>query len=156
MEHLLISACLLGAKCRYDGQCKPLLQLVTLAERFDLVPVCPEQLGGLPTPRTPAERVGETVLTQDGRDVSEQYRRGAEQAMHLVDVCGCKLALLKERSPSCGHGEIYDGSFTGRLTAGDGVTAALLRENGIIVYGESEIGRLLEEHAPQSADLLSV
>ena len=146
MEHLLISACLLGAQCRYDGQSKPLLELVALSEQFDLVPVCPEQLGGLPTPRTPAERIGSQVLTKDGRDVTAEYRRGAEQALHLARVCGCRIALLKERSPSCGSGTIYDGTFSGTLTEGDGVTAALLREAGIAVYGESEIGRLLEEH----------
>lgn len=85
-------------------------------------------------------------MTKDGRDVTAEYRHGAEQALHLARLCGCKIALLKERSPSCGSGTIYDGTFTGGLTAGDGVTAALLRENGITVYGESEIGRLLEEH----------
>ena len=106
----------------------------------------PEQLGGLPTPRTPAERIEDRVMTKDGRDVTAEYRHGAEQALHLARLCGCKIALLKERSPSCGSGTIYDGTFTGGLTAGDGVTAALLRENGITVYGESEIGRLLEEH----------
>ena len=148
MEHLLISACLLGAQCRYDGQSKPLLQLVALSEQFNLVPICPEQLGGLPTPRTPAERTEGRVITKDGRDVTAEYRRGAEQALHLAQVCGCKIALLKERSPSCGSGEIYDGTFSGALQPGDGVTAALLREHGITVYGESEIERLLEEHAP--------
>ena len=146
MEHLLISACLLGAQCRYDGQSKPVLEMVALSEQFDLVPLCPEQLGGLPTPRTPAERIGDRVITKDGRDVTAEYRRGAEQALHLARLCGCRIVLLKERSPSCGSGTIYDGTFTGGLTAGDGVTAALLRENGITVYGESEIGRLLEEH----------
>ena len=110
------------------------------------MPLCPEQLGGLPTPRTPAERIEDRVMTKDGRDVTAEYRHGAEQALHLARLCGCKIALLKERSPSCGSGTIYDGTFTGGLTAGDGVTAALLRENGITVYGESEIGRLLEEH----------
>ena len=152
MEHLLISACLLGAQCRYDGQSKPVLEMVALSEQFDLVPVCPEQLGGLPTPRTPAERIEERVITQDERDVTAEYRRGAEQALHLARLCGCRIALLKERSPSCGSGTIYDGTFSGGLTAGDGVTAALLRENGIAVYGESEIERLLEEHG-QSREL---
>ena len=128
MEHLLISACLLGAQCRYDGQSKPVLEMVALSEQFDLVPLCPEQLGGLPTPRTPAERIEDRVMTKDGRDVTAEYRHGAEQALHLARLCGCKIALLKERSPSCGSGTIYDGTFTGGLTAGDGVTAALLRE----------------------------
>lgn len=155
MKHLLISACLLGASCRYDGQSKPLLQLVALSEQFDLVPVCPEQLGGLPTPRAPAERLGAAVITQDGGDVTAAYRRGAEQALHLARVCGCTVALLKERSPSCGSGTVYDGTFRGTLAAGNGVTAELLRANGIAVYGESEIERLLDEHgAPADAPSL--
>ena len=105
MEHLLISACLLGAQCRYDGQSKPVLEMVALSEQFDLVPLCPEQLGGLPTPRTPAERIGDRVITKDGRDVTAEYRRGAEQALHLARLCGCRIVLLKERSPSCGSGD---------------------------------------------------
>lgn len=145
---VLVSACLLGVACRYDGASKGLPDSVLreLMARHVLVPACPEQLGGLPTPRTPAERIEDRVMTKDGRDVTDEYRHGAEQALHLARLCGCKIALLKERSPSCGSGTIYDGTFTGGLTAGDGVTAALLRENGITVYGESEIGRLLEEH----------
>lgn len=145
MEHLLISACLLGLRCRYDGESKPIMQMVALMEQYHLVPICPEQLGGLPTPRDPAERQGSAVRTRAGVDVSEQYRRGAQQALHLARLYGCKAAILKERSPSCGSGEIYDGSFTGRLTDGDGVTAALLKENGIAVYGESEIETLLQD-----------
>ena len=138
MEHLLISACLLGAQCRYDGQSKPVLEMVALSEQFDLVPLCPEQLGGLPTPRTPAERIGDRVITKDGRDVTAEYRRGAECALETAQREGVLAAVLKERSPSCGSGEIYDGTFTGALTAGDGVTAELLKANGITVYGESE------------------
>lgn len=145
MEHLLISACLLGLRCRYDGESRPIMQMVALMEQYHLVPICPEQLGGLPTPRDPAERQGSTVRTRAGADVSEQYSRGAQQALHLARLYGCKAAILKERSPSCGSGEIYDGSFTGRLTDGDGVTAALLKENGIAVYGESEIETLLQD-----------
>lgn len=143
MEHLLISACLLGLRCRYDGESKPVMPIVALMEQYHLIPVCPEQLGGLPTPRAPAERQGAAVRTNAGVDVTGQYLRGAEQALQLARLYGCKLALLKERSPSCGHGSIYDGSFSGRLSPGDGVTAALLRENGITVYGESEIDLLL-------------
>ena len=146
MDKLLVSACLLGEPCRYDGRSKADARVLALAEKYELIPVCPEQLGGLPTPRTPAERIEDRVMTKDGRAVTAEYRHGAEQALHLARLCGCKIALLKERSPSCGSGTIYDGTFTGGLTAGDGVTAALLRENGITVYGESEIGRLLEEH----------
>ena len=142
-ETILISACLLGLRCRYDGQSKPIPQIDALAERYHLIPVCPEQLGGLPTPRTPAERAGNRVMTRDGRDVTDAYRNGAEQVLRLADQFGCRIAILKERSPSCGSGTIYDGTFSGSFRAGDGVTAELLRENGIRGYGESEIEELL-------------
>ena len=135
---ILISACLLGCRCRYDGGSKPHPVAEELAQHHELVPVCPEQLGGLPTPRPPAERVGARVLTAAGGDVTEQYRRGAEEAVLLCRRLGCQAAVLKERSPSCGSGGIYDGTFSGRLTAGDGVTAAALKAEGIPVYGESE------------------
>ena len=134
---ILISACLLGCRCRYDGGSKPHPDALGLAERHELVPVCPEQLGGLPTPRPPAERVGDRVLTAAGNDVTEQYRRGAEEALRLCRVTGCQAAVLKERSPSCGCGDVYDGTFSGTLTEGDGVAAALLKEAGIPVCGES-------------------
>ena len=141
---LLISACLLGLACRYDGERKPMDKalLDALMERWQLIPVCPEQLGGLATPRTPAERQGDRVVSAAGRDVTAQYRLGAAQACALCRLFGCKDALLKERSPSCGSGKVYDGSFTGTLTAGDGVTAAALKARGIRVYGESEIDAL--------------
>lgn len=140
---ILISACLLGCCCRYDGGSKLHPIAEKLAERHTLVPVCPEQLGGLPTPRPPAERMGERVLTADGGDVTEQYRRGAEEALKLCKLLGCRAAVLKERSPSCGSGEIYDGTFTGTLTAGDGVAAAAFKAAGIPVYGESAAKALL-------------
>lgn len=141
---LLISACLLGCRCRYDGASKAQPLAAALAERYELVPVCPEQLGGLATPRPPAERCGERVLTAAGADVTEQYHRGAEEALALCRLVGCEAAVLKERSPSCGHGQIYDGTFTGMLTAGDGVTAELLSRHDIPVYGESQIPELLK------------
>ena len=89
MENILISACLLGVQCRYDGESKPIMQTVALMERYHLVPVCPEQLGGLPTPREPSERQGEAVVMKNGTDVTAQYRRGAEQALHLARLYGC-------------------------------------------------------------------
>lgn len=140
---LLISACLLGTCCRYDGASKAHPLVEELAKRHTLVPVCPEQLGGLATPRPPAERRGGRVVTQTG-DVTAQYRRGAEETLKLCQLLGCKAAVLKERSPSCGHGRIYDGTFSGTLTAGDGVTAELLTAHGIPVYGESQIEMLLK------------
>lgn len=140
---LLISACLLGCACRYDGKSKPHPLAVELARRGLAMPVCPEQLGGLPTPRKPSERQGGRVVMADGRDVTAEYRRGAEATLHLARLYGCTAAVLKERSPSCGKGQIYDGTFTGTLTAGDGVTAELLTAGGIKVYGESELEKLL-------------
>ena len=137
---ILVSACLLGCPCRYDGQSKPHPAVLALMEEHTLIPVCPEQMGGLATPRPPAERQGAGVFTQAGTDVTGQYRRGAEEALRLARLYGCDCAVLKEKSPSCGSGQIYDGSFSRKLTAGDGVTAQLLKENGIAVYGESEVG----------------
>ena len=144
MKPLLISRCLLGDPCRYDGKSKPLSAetLEMLRERYQLIPVCPEVLGGLPTPRTPSERQGDRVVMKTGADVTEEYRRGAEAALRAAQENRVCAALLKERSPSCGKGEIYDGSFTGTLTNGNGVTAQLLLENGFTVYGESEIEAL--------------
>ena len=140
---ILISACLLGIPCRYDGASKAQPWAEELAWHHELVPVCPEQLGGLPTPRDPSERREGRVVMNTGADVTEQYRRGAEAALRLCRMLGCEAAILKERSPSCGHGTIYDGTFTGTLTDGDGVTAELLLRNGIPVYGESQAAELL-------------
>ena len=141
---ILVSACLLGVSCRYDGKSKPHPAVLALQAQHQLIPVCGEIFGGLPTPRTPAERVGDRVLTEDGRDVTQEYHRGAEEVLALARRLDCKVALLKERSPSCGTGEIYDGSFTRTLTAGDGVTAELLRASGIAVFGESRLADLAE------------
>ena len=140
---LLVSACLLGIGCRYDGSGKPCTDVLRLGEKHSLVPVCPEILGGLPTPRCPAERQGDRVITRQGEDVTEAYRRGAREAVRIGEICRCQAAVLKERSPSCGSGLVYDGSFCGRLTEGDGVFAALCRQRGLPLYGESEIGKLL-------------
>ncbi len=144
-EALLISACLLGAACRFDGQSRPLPPetLDALRDKYQLVPACPEQLGGLPTPRLPAERGLDGVHNAAGENVSAQYFRGAAEALRLAVFFGCRAALLKERSPSCGSGKIYNGFFTGTLRDGDGVTAETLKKNGVTVYGESGIGSLL-------------
>lgn len=142
-EAMLISACLMGTACRYDGKRQPMEHLQQLMQRYHLIPVCPEQLGGLPTPRTPAERVGDQVLTAKGGDVTAAYTAGAEETLRLAKLYGCTKALLKERSPSCGHGSIYDGTFARTLKDGSGVTAQLLTEYGIAVYGESRWEELL-------------
>lgn len=144
-QHLLISLCLLGEPCRYDGKSLPMSGEVIerLKEKYILVPVCPEQEGGLPTPRIPAERKGEKVVRRDGVDVTAEYARGAETALSLCRTHNISIALMKAKSPSCGAELIYDGSFSGTLTAGDGVTAALLSENGIKIYTENDINSLI-------------
>ena len=143
-EKLLISACLLGRNCKYSGGSNyhPLTQ--ALRERYELVPVCPECMGGLPIPHDPSERVGDKVLSRTGADVTAQFQQGAELALRRARQTGARLALLKERSPSCGFGAIYDGTFTGTVVPGSGVAAELLAENGLAIYGESRIGELLK------------
>lgn len=140
---ILVSACLLGVYCRYNGERKQMEGIERLMERVELIPVCPEVLGGLPTPRPPAERVGERVMNREGADVTEAYQLGAEETLRLAELFGAHLALLKERSPSCGMGKIHDGSFQGRIVDGSGVTAELLSSHGVSVYGESRIDALL-------------
>lgn len=142
-EPILISGCLLGLCCRYDGKSKPNENIKALSEKYYLIPICPEQLGGLPTPRDPSEIIGERVVSCTGIDVTAEYRRGAAEALRLSQLFGCKKAILKERSPSCGFGRVYDGSFSGRLVDGDGVAAALLAANGIEIFGESRTAELL-------------
>lgn len=139
---ILVSACLLGLQVRYDGQSRPNEAVIRLKEENELIPVCAEVFGGLPTPRVPAERVGDRVVTRDGRDVTAEYVRGAEQVAYLARLYGCTHAILKEKSPSCGKGMIYDGTHTGTLIEGDGVLAELLAGMGVTVLGESEVGQL--------------
>ena len=143
--NILVSACLLGVNCRYNGKGELAPGIRELMERCHPVPVCPEIMGGLPTPRTPAERSGGRVITRDGGDVTDAYERGAEEAVRLAKLYGCQYAVLKERSPSCGSGTIYDGTFTGTRIPGDGVTAARLAQEGVAVYGESSIGQLISD-----------
>ena len=145
MERLLISACLIGAKCKYSGghNALPENALAALRKRYALVPVCPETAGGLGVPREPSERRGDAVISRSGRDVTAAYCRGAAIAGELCERFGCRTALLKERSPSCGSGAVYDGSFSGTLVPGDGVTAELLKGRGVLVVGEGELEKLL-------------
>lgn len=135
---ILVSACLAGIPCRYDGKSTPVPKIVRLVEEGLAVPFCPECAGGLETPRTPAEISGGRVLTRDGRDVTEAFEAGAVLAAAAAKEHGIVTAVLKSKSPSCGSGEIYDGSFTGRLVPGEGVTARALREAGINVITEKD------------------
>lgn len=145
--NILVSACLLGLRCRYDGQSKPSETVLRLREAHTLIPVCPEQLGGLSTPRVPAERRGGSFVNAQGADVTEAYRRGAEEAVKLAETLGCRAAVLKERSPACGCGEIYDGSFTRTLVPGDGAAAEALKRAGVSVVGESRVSAFFAENS---------
>lgn len=142
--NILVSACLLGVPCRYDGganRCPALLDALREGGHTP-VPVCPEVYGGLPTPRPPAERQGERVTARTGADVTAAYRQGAAAAVQLARLAGCQAAVLKANSPSCGVGCIYDGSFTHTKIPGDGVAAAALREAGLTVYTEQDFAPL--------------
>ena len=145
MEKLLISACLTGVNCKYSGGNNKLDDAVLekLRKKYALVPVCPESDGGLSTPRDPSERVGNMVLSCFGQNVTEEFSRGAEIALEKAVSEDCRKALMKELSPSCGNGRIYDGTFTGIVVDGDGLAAELLKNNGVEVYGESKIEKLI-------------
>ena len=151
---ILISACLLGENCKYNGGnnanaiCAD--ELAKLRQIYEPIAVCPECLGGLTTPREPAEICANgRVLTKfSGRDVTREFLSGAQICADIARKNGCKIAVLKERSPSCGSGWIYDGSFTGRIVSGDGITAAALKSLGVRVVGESALSELnLEKEA---------
>ncbi|NLX83289.1 MAG: DUF523 domain-containing protein [Clostridiales bacterium] len=141
--HILVSACLLGLHTRYDGKHNQRDNLIKLGERHVLIPVCPEQLGGLPTPRVPCERVYHQVISKDGADCTAAFELGANEALKVFELCGCEAAILKARSPSCGKGPTYDGSFTGKLTDRPGMFAEKLIKMGIPVYNEDELHLLV-------------
>ena len=143
MEKILISACLVGENCKYDGGNNLNPKIEALLEKYDLIPFCPEVEGGLDTPRNPSEIKGESVFMDNGRDVSENFFKGAKKALMLALFLKIKVAILKERSPSCGTHQVHDGSFSNKLIDGMGITAKMLKENGIEVYSEDEIDKLL-------------
>lgn len=138
MERILVSACLLGLKVRYDGKEKTNEELVEKIKDYDFIPVCPEIFGGLSTPRVPAEIRENKVINKEGIDVTSNYNRGAEEVLKLAKKFNIKRAVLKSKSPSCGKGKVYDGSFSGNLVDGFGVTAKLLMDNGIEVLSEDD------------------
>lgn len=144
MKNVLISACLYGQKCRYDGGDNLISRLDEIKKVCNLFPVCPEVLGGLETPRNPSEIIGENVVSNAGKDVTNEYKKGAEIALETALRNSCKIALMKAKSPSCGSGKIYDGTFSRKLTDGDGITVKLLKEHGIKVFDETQIKELLE------------
>ncbi|EQC52492.1 DUF523 domain-containing protein [Bacteriovorax sp. DB6_IX] len=129
----IVSACLAGVNCRYDCKHQERNEIVEMVKSGQALPVCPEQLGGLSTPREPAEIQGDKVISKSGKDVTSEYLLGAEQALKLAKISGATEALLKSKSPMCGHGKIYDGTYSGKLIDGDGIFANLLKKNGIKV-----------------------
>lgn len=133
-----VSACLLGCNCKYNGGNNLNDKVVRFVKDKDVVSVCPEQLGGLPTPRTPSEIVNGRVTTKDGKEVDAAFRRGALLAAQEAVSAGVELAILKSRSPSCGAKQIYDGTFTGTLIDGKGVFAQALAERGIPIIDEAD------------------
>lgn len=140
-EKIIISACLLGYPCRYDGKKNEiLLQIKKLIEDplIELIPVCPEQLGGLPTPRTGSEIIKNKVINQEGIDVTKEFQKGAEETLKIVKANYCKKVILKSKSPSCGYGQIYDGTFTRTLINGNGITTRLLLKNNIKIFTEKD------------------
>lgn len=146
--NILVSACLLGNPCRYDGQSKPSEKVIALKENHRLIPVCPEVAGGLSIPRTPCEIIGDKVISKEGVDCTKEYQKGAEIALKLCEKFDCKCAILKARSPSCSNCGVYDGTFSGTLTREkNGITAMLLERKGIKLYNENELDKLVKDNA---------
>lgn len=142
-EKIIVSACLLGEKVRYDGTGFKIEEMDLLKEKYELIPMCPEVLGGLTVPRDPAEIIGGLVLSVNGKDVTASYEEGARITLEYCLKNGISKAVLKARSPSCGKDRIYDGTFSNQLVEGHGVACRRLLENGIDVYTENEIGGIL-------------
>ena len=139
---ILVSACLLGENCKYSGGNNKCDEIIELGKKHKLIPICPECFGGLPIPRVPSEIKDGRVYAKTGEDLTNEFNDGAEKALYVAEESGCQLAVLKERSPSCGFGEIYDGSFSGKTIRGNGITAQLLYDHGIVILGETQIERI--------------
>ena len=147
MEKIIVSECLLGSPCRYDGSSKPCDEVIALSEKYELIPICPEVMGGLPTPRIPAEIKNGEVIRKDGVNVTENYKIGAEKSLKIAKENDCKIAILKSKSPSCGCGLVYDGTYSKVLVEGNGITADLFIKNEVKVINESEIHKLYEDYS---------
>lgn len=142
MQHpIVVSACLAGEHCRYDGGSNPSLAVIRLVEAGLALSLCPEQLGELPTPRAPCEYRGGKILSRDGEDCTAAFQCGVERALHMTHDAGSTIALLKARSPSCGADGIYDGTFSKRLVSGQGLWANALRQAGLCLYTEEQLDR---------------
>ena len=140
---IIVSACLLGENCKYNGGNNKCDDIIALAEKFEIIPVCPECFGGLPIPRVPSEIRDGRVYSKTGEDLTEAFLSGAEQTLYIAKEANAPFAVLKENSPSCGFGKIYDGTFSGNKIDGNGITAQLLYDNEIQVFGESQVKKLI-------------
>ena len=138
-EKILVSTCLLGVNCKYSGGNNYNEKVLDFIKDYEVIPVCPEIMGGLSTPRPPSERIGDKVINNKNIDVTNEYTIGANETLKLAQLFNVKKALLKAKSPSCGKGKIYDGTFTGTLIEGNGVTVELLESNGIEVITEQDL-----------------
>lgn len=136
---ILVSSCLAGINCKYSGENNLNDYVLNLVNSGKAIPLCAEQLGGLKTPRIPAEIVGEKVLTKDGKDVTYEFLNGAKKVLDVCKALNIKVAILQSRSPSCGFGKVYDGTFSGKLVDGYGLTARLLMNNGIKIFNDKQI-----------------
>lgn len=136
--NILVSSCLCGVNCKYNGGNNEDKRVAKLMDTHTVICVCPEVLGGLSTPRTPAEIVGDRVVTKDGEDVTEAFYKGAEKALEAAEKYNVDMAILKANSPSCGCGKVYDGTFSKTLVEGDGVFVRMLKEKNIKVYNEND------------------
>lgn len=138
-EKILVSACLAGINCKYNDKNNENEKIIELIKEKDVILICPEQLGGLKTPRTPAEIKNNKVINKEGIDVTEEYQKGAQEVLKIAQKFNIKTAILKSKSPSCGKGKIYDGTFSNKLIEGNGITAELLKKHGIKVISSDDI-----------------
>lgn len=149
MSKILVSSCLLGENCKYNGGNNLNQSLVNFLKNFEIISVCPESLGGLTTPREPSEIMGNLIINKIGTDVTKNFELGANLTMKIAQMNNCEIAILKKNSPSCGFGAIYDGTFSANLIKGNGMTADLLFKNGIAILNEdnySEIDKIIKKN----------
>ncbi len=136
---ILVSACLVGLNCRYNGKSSSNNFILDLVKEGRAIPICPEQLGGLSTPRVPAEQIGQRIFGKDGSDLTIDFQRGVIEALKFALLINCKKAILKSKSPTCGTCKVYDGTFSNTLVDGDGMFASALKNAGIEVLSEKDI-----------------
>lgn len=136
---IIVSACLAGVECRYNGQAFPIPMVIEMVKKGQAISLCPEILGNLPIPRLSAEQCGRKIFSSDGHDVTIEYVTGAKIALDIAKLVGCKKAIVKSKSPTCGCGMIYDGTFSGKLIKGEGVFSKMLKQENIEVYTEDEL-----------------